>query len=94
MTVSCHRPCKLSLTFQVRASDSDVEAAWRAVEGQGSGISWHYLGILAAVDDVKASKWLSRLSAVLPNAPSHRQRLHQMLNAAYSTLLHDYPGQR
>lgn len=35
---------------------SDVESAWRSIKGQRSGISWHYLLILARVPDVKADR--------------------------------------
>lgn len=38
--------------------DPAVEAAWRAVKGQRSGISWHDLRILAGVQDVKADRMI------------------------------------
>ena len=47
-------------TAQLRSryEDPAVEATWRAVKGQRSGISWHYLRILAGVQDVKADRMI------------------------------------
>jgi len=42
---------------------TDVKAAGRSVSGQGSDTSWHYLLILAGVDDVKADRMICRFVA-------------------------------
>lgn len=44
--------------FRTSYHDRAVEAAWPAVKGQSSGISWHYVRILAGVDDVKADRMI------------------------------------
>lgn len=49
--------------FRERAADSRVEAVWREVRGQRSGISWHYLRILAGVEDIKADRMIRRFVA-------------------------------
>lgn len=41
----------------------DVEHDWRAVHGQGSGISWRYLLLLAGRQDVKPDRMIIRFVA-------------------------------
>lgn len=54
----------------------DAERAWRAVRGQRSGVSWHYLLLLAGFDDVKADRmviaFLRRAVPSVPDPPAAR----------------------
>ena len=61
------------------ASDlREVEAGWRALPGQRSGISWHYLLMLVGTQDIKADRMIRRflfpLLGSLP-APSDASRI-------------------
>jgi hypothetical protein len=42
---------------------SAAEQAWRAVPGQGSGISWRYVRMLADVQEVKPDRMITRFVA-------------------------------
>jgi hypothetical protein len=44
-------------------AEPEVEEAWRRVHGQRSGISWHYLRILAGIEDIKADRMICRFVA-------------------------------
>ena len=54
----------------------DGEKAWCAVRGQGSGISWHYLLLLAGIEDVKPDRmvcaFLGRAVPVVPDPTTAR----------------------
>lgn len=51
----------------LREADSsrrkEIEAAWRKVVGQRSGITWRYAGMLAGVDGVKPDRMICRFVA-------------------------------
>ena len=52
-----------TIDLRKRFNEAAVESAWRAVRGQRSGISWHYLLILGNVEDVKADRMIRRFVA-------------------------------
>jgi hypothetical protein len=59
----------ISTTADLRNAAKDeaqlasVEAAWRAMTGQGSGITWHYMQILAGIPGVKPDRMICRFIA-------------------------------
>jgi hypothetical protein len=65
----------INSTFDLRTAAEGklcaAEQAWRAVRGQRSGISWHYLLLLSGVEDVKPDRmicaFLKRAIASLPD---------------------------
>ena len=75
---------------QFRASqDTDLgmqaEAAWKAVPGQGSGISWRYLRMLLGIADVKPDRMVKRFitSALGPDErPLPDDRIVDLVKAA------------
>lgn len=46
-----------------KARFAEVEAAWRGVVGQRSGITWRYLGMLAGLQGVKPDRMICRFVA-------------------------------
>lgn len=72
-----------------RHSDPDVKAAWTAVPGQRSGISWHYLCILAGVDDVKADRMICRFVALANGAPVSPDVAYRAVRGAHELLTAD-----
>lgn len=58
------------------AQECEAEQAWRAVRGQRSGVSWHYLQLLSGVEDVKPDRmiigFLKRSIASLPSPQTAR----------------------
>jgi hypothetical protein len=40
-----------------------VEASWRKVSGQSSGITWHYMQMLAGIPGVKPDRMICRFVA-------------------------------
>ncbi|MBE5513757.1 heme peroxidase superfamily protein [Mycobacteroides abscessus subsp. abscessus] len=46
-----------------------VESAWRSVTGQGSGITWRYMGMLAGIPGVKPDRMIVRYTADTLNLP-------------------------
>lgn len=52
------------------AQENGAEHAWRSVRGQRSGISWHYLLLLAGVEDVKPDRMIQAfLKKAIPRIP-------------------------
>lgn len=52
------------------SQSKDGEKAWRAVRGQRSGISWHYLLLLAGIEDVKPDRMVCAfLGRAVPAVP-------------------------
>jgi hypothetical protein len=77
--------------FRRRYDDPAVEAAWRAVKGQRSGISWHYLRILAGVQDVKADRMICAfVEQVLGRAVAPAEA-RELVVAANEQLRGDHP---
>lgn len=56
--------------LRLRSADPDVERAYCSTPGQSSGISWHYLCILAGVEDVKADRMICRFVAAAAGLPT------------------------
>ena len=53
----------VDLRGAVEPTTSAAERAWRAVPGQGSGISWRYVRLLAGVQEVKPDRMITRFVA-------------------------------
>lgn len=53
----------VDLRGAVEPMTSAAERAWRAVPGQGSGISWRYVRLLAGVQEVKPDRMITRFVA-------------------------------
>jgi len=68
------------------ASDlREVEAGWRALPGQRSGISWHYLLMLVGTQDIKADRMIRRfLFALLGRLPAPSDASRILASAAPS----------
>lgn len=58
---------EITTAAALRAADDarrkEVEAAWRGVVGQRSGITWRYAGMLAGVPGVKPDRMIGRFVA-------------------------------
>lgn len=77
--------------FQRRYGDPAVEAAWRAVKGQRSGISWHYLRILAGVQDVKADRMICAFVEQVLGRAVGPAEARELVVAAQEHLHRDHP---
>lgn len=77
--------------FQRRYDDPEVEAAWRAVKGQRSGISWHYLRILAGVQDVKADRMICAFVEQVLDRAVGPAEARELVVAAHEHLRGDHP---
>lgn len=77
--------------FQRRYDDPAVEAAWRAVRGQRSGISWHYLRILAGVQDVKADRMICAFVEQVLGRAVGPAEARELVVAAHEQLRGDHP---
>jgi hypothetical protein len=60
-----------------------VERDWRAVPGQRSGVTWHYLQILAGIPGVKPDRMIIRFVADTLGVP-RRQAAHQRKGFAFA----------
>ena len=75
-----------------RFNESAVEGGWRAVRGQRSGISWHYLLILANVEDVKADRMIRRFVSVAAGLSDIAAAdAANAVRSAHAILLADFP---
>ena len=76
-----------------RHNDPEIKKLWCGVRGQSSGISWHYLLILAGVDDVKADRMICRfVEEAVGRRPVSHDEAHQLVLAAHSDLRSETPG--
>lgn len=78
--------------FRARAGTLEVEHEWSAVPGQRSGISWHYLRILAGVDDVKADRMVCRFVSRAVGRTVANTAAHQLATEAHDALRVAAPG--
>lgn len=75
-----------------RHGDADVEAAWRSVKGQRSGISWHYLLVLAGVEDVKPDRMICRfVGAAADGKPVTSAVAYRAVHEAHAMLAKEHP---
>jgi Helix-turn-helix domain of resolvase len=51
---------------------ASVELAWRGVVGQRSGITWHYVQMLAGISGIKPDRMITRFVADAPELPRSR----------------------
>lgn len=77
--------------FRRRYDDPAVEAAWRAVKGQRSGISWHYLRILAGVQDVKADRMICAFVEQALDRAVDPAETRELVVAAHEHLRGEHP---
>ena len=81
------------IVFGRRHNDPEIKKLWCGVKGQSSGISWHYLLILAGVDDVKADRMVCRfVEEVVGRRPVLHEEAHQLVLAAHSVLRSEAPS--
>ena len=74
-------------------NDPEIKKLWCGVKGQSSGISWHYLLILAGVDDVKADRMICRfVEEAVGRRPVSHDEAHQLVVVAHSDLRPEAPG--
>jgi hypothetical protein len=95
-TAEQHAARKLDISqtfeFRERYDDSEVEEAWQSIRGQSSGISWHYLCILAGVEDIKADRMLRRFVATATGRPRvTADETYDTIRGAHKILVRDAP---
>jgi hypothetical protein len=82
-----------TIDLRTRSGDREVERAFKATRGQSSGISWHYLLILAGVEDIKADRMIRRFVAAAAVASTVTTAdAYQAVHGAYCILTADAPG--
>ncbi|HWL43504.1 MAG TPA: hypothetical protein VNQ73_11220 [Ilumatobacter sp.] len=76
-----------------RADDPALRSAWCDIRGQGSGISWHYLLILAGVQDVKPDRMIMRFvnRALEPDPARSAEVVRGVLIETLQVLQADHP---
>ena len=76
-----------------RAADETVMRAWLAVHGQGSGVSWHYVTMLALVDDAKPDRMVLRfISRAVGRDVVDPAEARAILVAAHVVLVKEFPA--
>lgn len=78
---------------RARHHETEVKKAWISVTGQRSGISWHYLLILAGVEDIKADRMICRFvsDAAGPGRSVTPQEAYDAVTGAHSLLRQETP---
>lgn len=79
--------------LQERHDDPELKRLWCEVRGQSSGISWHYLLILAGVEDVKADRMIVRfVERAVGRSPVSPIDAYDLVLAAHGHLSEEIPS--
>lgn len=73
------------------ADDSELANAWRAIKGQGSGITWTYMLLLAKIDGIKPDRMIHRFITTATNTSVTNAEAIELLTAVRNELPHPRP---